>query len=175
MTFDEFTIQLDRLKSVYGEKPYVGERSKIIWDFMKEVPVDSLHRAITQHIGESDKAPLIPFFREISWRFQGEFSREQMAEMIRQGRACKYCANTGVMGALNHDDLSLCAFQCTHCPSAQVNGLSRPLKDPDSQKYESRVKWSTDVATRFTAWIATESRMSVEERIKNRFKGKEAG
>lgn len=64
MTLPEFSVQLDRLRNVYGDKFYPDERIKILWEEIKGFPMPWLDRVVSLWIGDRKDPPLMPQFRE---------------------------------------------------------------------------------------------------------------
>jgi len=60
----EFTHQVDRLKSSFGEKNYPAERIKILWDELRHQDAAWMNKVVTRLIGESRFPPLLPEFRD---------------------------------------------------------------------------------------------------------------
>lgn len=60
----EFSFQMKRLKSTFGENPYPQERVDMIWKFVQYKPIEWFIKSCDFFISESRQAPLLGQFRD---------------------------------------------------------------------------------------------------------------
>ena len=62
MTKNEFITQINRLKSVFGDRSYPDERVKIIWDKFSCVNDAEFSDCVSKLISENRMPPMVPEF-----------------------------------------------------------------------------------------------------------------
>lgn len=153
MTFDQFTIQLDRLKSAFGDRFYPGERCKYIWTMVSDQNTDAFAAFVGKCIGESTKAPMADDFREFSRqesRRNLKFKIHENTEKSESGATCRHCVNGGQLLAVCKADKSIWSFVCTFCERAKLLNLYRPFKDSETGEITYRTKWNDSFLNKFT-------------------------
>lgn len=101
MTKDEFLEQVDRLKTVYGEKSFPEERVKVFWDMFKVENKNVFERAVSNIIAQSYVAPPADKIRIAVTEL-----REKLIQKNRQeyNWDCSWCGTSGFVIVVSQDD-----------------------------------------------------------------------
>lgn len=111
--FDEFSVQIERLKSVYGEKTYSEERCRILWDDVKQMPGGWFKNCVDEFIGSMRTPPLvkefldkISDFREKQNAFAKKQIKEETKEILESGIISSFLRNiaNGLRGNLDPEE-----------------------------------------------------------------------
>lgn len=90
----EFDLQVQRLRSVYGNSRYPDERVDMLWAKFQTVPFTDFKRAISKLIASEPHAPLYDKIQmELGQTVIG--IRQKMVEEQAEKQDCSTCKNTG--------------------------------------------------------------------------------
>ena len=138
MTQQEFQSQVERLKSVYGDRAYPDERVKLLWSAAGSLPGDWFRRTVDSLIGGMRQAPVLSDFqeaigaeRERVWRSQ---KAAQLSAKVMDFARCSWCGGNGVVLARRKDDHTPWAFKC-RCSNARNDNRNYPIFS-ESDEYE---------------------------------------
>lgn len=101
MLLNEFNEQVDRLKTVYGEKAFPEERVKVFWDMFKGENKTVFERSISNIIAKSYTAPPADKIRIAVTEL-----REKLIQKNRQeyNWDCSWCGTSGFVIVVSQDD-----------------------------------------------------------------------
>lgn len=151
MTWDQFEGQMARLKSVYTERAYPNERTKLLWSQVSDSDLEHFSKAVDRWIGELKFAPMLIEFREFYHDWMRQTVAERMLEKrlaISQDRACKYCGDEGQLLATRLSDNTIWAFLCSFCEAPRSRNMLT-FKD-ENGKYIKRTFWRASLRTGFS-------------------------
>lgn len=83
MTKEQFAVQIERLKSCYGERNYGGERIKILFEALKGYQGGWFEGVVTRFICESRQSPLPKEFFEAARKYDDEAQEREIANEVR--------------------------------------------------------------------------------------------
>lgn len=93
MNENEFKVEIDRLKNVYGDKSYTTERLKIMWRQVKDFRADWFKKVIDELIGTCRLPPLMTELaehvareRERVWKIEKEVNAQDAKEFMAGSR-----------------------------------------------------------------------------------------
>ena len=129
MTQQEFQSQVERLKSVYGDRAYPDERVKLLWSAAGSLPGDWFRRTVDSLISDFQEA--IGAERERVWRSQ---KAAQLSAKVMDFARCSWCGGNGVVLARRKDDHTPWAFKC-RCSNARNDNRNYPIFS-ESDEYE---------------------------------------
>lgn len=92
MTEIEFTKEMNRLETAFGQKGANQERTKIIWKEIKDFSASWLNRTVSLFIGNLRQFPLLSDFQE-----QATIERERLWKLQKQetaNQAIKFMSDT---------------------------------------------------------------------------------
>ena len=116
MNISEFKSQIDRLKSVYGERSYPEEREEIIWREMRYLLAFEFERIVSELIGTNATAPMLTKFREAKFdlgRKNAGTDDKELSAWIDAQPNCSLCNKTGAVLAKRKADMYQFAFMCS--------------------------------------------------------------
>lgn len=122
MMQQEFMIELDRLKSVYGEKAYPEERVKILWNEFKTYEIARFKKAVDFLVAENFNAPPISKIRDAMFYTPNASSALKQAPDYD----CSWCGQSGVVTVFRKKDRAKFTLRC-------------PCDDFGKQKHGERI------------------------------------
>lgn len=127
MTKEEFTNQMQRVSSVYGDKYFPEERMAAFWKKLKFTPVELFTKVVTAIIAECATAPMLNKFVETKRMFGDDASaRADEIEKRRENAGeCSWCGKYGMVLAKSLSDGNEFAFKCS-CTMGQFLDYSYP-------------------------------------------------
>lgn len=152
MRDDEFDTQMNRLKSVFGDKAYPDERATLLWRDVRNLSGRWLEGAVDQLIASCRQAPLSSEFGPLIG-----IERERVAKLEKDHAAihdwnqpykCEFCRDRGVyLCLLNGDRSAPYAFRC-HCPRGQNDQRRQIPQYKQSHAKEGFTYYEVDWARR---------------------------
>lgn len=114
MNFMQFEEQKKRLSDVFGEKHYVGERSRLIWKSVEHLPVGWFSDLISSLIASERFAPTPQTIMSAAGDFKMYLAQKEKRNtpMDRQC-ACANCRGLGAFLCTNDNLGGLWAFRCS--------------------------------------------------------------
>jgi len=142
MNLNEFERQMDRLKSVYGDKAYPDERAELIWKEMRYLPVHQFEEIVGEMIASSAQAPMMGKFREakqdLGRRHASEYEQRDNDWTDTQPD-CHDCDKTGSIVATLNRNQTIYAFRCP-CPIGE-------------RKHPKLPKWGVHLFSEYTPGV----------------------
>lgn len=145
MIFQDFSVQMDRLKETFGDKFYPGERMDAIFKLVEILDSKDFDNVVTGLIGRSRQAPLLTEIEESIKGFR-KIHSERLRREFQEWKAtlpmCQKCGNSGGFRArdkIGNPFKYSCWFNCT-CTVGQRYGIPEcstwglkwePHYDPD--------------------------------------------
>lgn len=108
MQYDDFNKQVDRLRNVYGEKPWNNERVRLLWENFKHEEIAQFTRSVDHVIAESFISPVFSKMREAMGGSQYKVFVPNVLDYD-----CSWCGQTGLVSALKRDTAYKASFICT--------------------------------------------------------------
>ncbi len=125
MNEKDFAFQIERLKSVYGDKAYSGERYFIFLKEFADLPREVFEKTVTNLIATEIRPPMLNKFREAMQEDLNLAAQAKKAELLKNAYDCRKCGNVGVAYAKKKGEQFAYAFQCS-CAYGRVNYPAYP-------------------------------------------------
>ncbi len=125
----DFTIQLLRLTETYGDKHYPPERARAIYEEVKDVPVESVEKIVTDLIADRQYPPMRDAFRAAAAGFKG-WKQNPDLQRLYSSSSCRWCGLSGFMFATKTNPKispGRYAFRCPFCEAAEIKVLSTKI------------------------------------------------
>jgi hypothetical protein len=143
MTKEEFSKEIHRLITNYGEKHYSPERQEILWKYFKNAIYKAFHEGISKLIADCAQAPLNSKIAEAYGEARNNLQADAGPKPFvdENNKHCKFCAGTGAINAKKRDgNMATFAFKCGQCKANETLGHYKGLPEWDetfhSLKYE---------------------------------------
>lgn len=147
----EFNEQVNRLRSVYGDKAYPDERVRLLWREVGSLSSAWFESAVSGLIQSCRQAPLAHEFSPmISDERERVYRKQKEKELVTReitSYSCEYCKDMGVFLCIKNDDRSVpYVFRC-HCARGRsdlrrkIPHYTRESADEGLRFYE--LHWTT--------------------------------
>lgn len=116
MNHQEFSIQMDRLKDVYTDRPYSNERVKLIWREVSRLSGEAFSRIVDNLISSQRQPPMLTEIRDQIALERERTSSEPKAVAMNWEASynCDFCRDLGIFVCTQGESLNFYAFRC-HC------------------------------------------------------------
>lgn len=125
MNLEEFEFEMNRLKSVFGERAYPVEKRNLIFKDVRNWPITRFKGVIDEAITNMRYAPLKSDMLEI---YRSRF-KEYLG--INPNKECKFCDENGFVAAMKGGQVW--AFGCHKCElGTRKRGIARRWNDSET-------------------------------------------
>lgn len=121
----EFEKQIERLKSVYGDRVYQGERKEIFWQRFADISAFDFKKAVDNLIACEQYAPMLPKFEAVLLVELKNAADAKQEKLLSQLPHCTSCDSTGAKLYVHTEQLATYAFQC-HCSHGKIKCVAYP-------------------------------------------------
>ena len=119
MKRNEFDFEIEKLKSVYGDKYYNGERYHIMWEELGKLPASVFVNAVKKLISQERFPPMMDKFKEVMSHEIGLMMERHREELLANAKFCQTCSNVGVEYHTPKGEMFPYVYQC-HCTHGAV-------------------------------------------------------
>ena len=120
MQYAEFEVEINRLRSVFGDKAMPDEKVKIIWERVKNFPQSSLTKSVDVVIAEDHR----PTLSNIG-AYLGSNPEVEKAKALANWD-CSHCGQSGFVEATNRYTKNKTAFKCSCVFGIQIQSKRIP-------------------------------------------------
>lgn len=146
MNLNEFEIEIERLKKVYGAIKYPDERVSILFEKIGSLPISSFREQVSTFIASSEKAPMLGDFLNAFAGQLGDLKKQVIEAKVGKLTDCRQCTNTGHITCYEKTTGYAFIFQC-NCPRGEL--LCPAYTKQTSNMSEKYVSHQTYISGRF--------------------------
>lgn len=120
-----FEMQIQRLKTTFGDRPYSEPRVELIWKKFHIIDNSVFELAVNNLISNSRYAPLVyDFDQELAGQMTD--AKQNRIDKITQGKHCHACNNTGRVSVQQDTKYAPYSYRC-HCTIGRTLYPNFPL------------------------------------------------
>ncbi len=152
MTQYQFTTQMTRMITTYGDKAYPKARMDLLWSLVKDCDAFNFQKFIDESILVHKFAPMAEQFREFVDKDKFLRLQTERAETLRRlnnGLGCQLCGDDGRILARQRTTGYLFTFLCSACSMAATNGHINTNIAENGQPRQGLVKWDYSYTDRY--------------------------